>query len=357
MLNSSLPKARITWIDSAKGVCITLLVLHHVIFSYSSISSDLPMQGIWSLFWNGTLALGLFRMPAFFFCSGLVMSMGSSKRTWAWLVEKRLVFFVWVIAFWTVMCWVSEVLGLHLYPAGKSPVVDASNLFILPYGNLWFVYAILCTTLLQFFIGSWRPWLALFAVVVLVVASSYVIERVDLGSYKLFVHGLVYYGLFFFSAGAFMGPWLVSSLERWRPSKVILISFTCVVASGMLMGIYMFEGASRTFFVSVPFVFSFLSFVYYLNNNRLFERVFSSLGAKSLQVFILHQFFVAAFFYLLPEGLKYDQWPISLVFVWILTVALSYLLAVGSSKLGADWLFRSPEFLKKAVMKFYHRAF
>jgi len=56
------PKPHIDWIDTAKGICITLVVLNHVIL-YCGLKDQVP-----TVYYN---FLSAFRMPLYFFLSGL----------------------------------------------------------------------------------------------------------------------------------------------------------------------------------------------------------------------------------------------------------------------------------------------
>lgn len=59
-----IPKKRIEWIDSAKGVCICLVVLHHILASYGLYSKGVVSSHIY-------YSLQSFRIPLYFVLSGL----------------------------------------------------------------------------------------------------------------------------------------------------------------------------------------------------------------------------------------------------------------------------------------------
>ena len=138
---------RIVWIEVVRGTVICLVVMLHALFAlvtwFPAAEGAGPMVSVIKL----TLDLDHVRMPAFFFCAGLVFAF-SNGRGWDWFLRHRLRAFLWIIVVWTLLAAAVEALGLHLTPHGASPLVPLGQLFLVPYGNLWFVYALMLVSAL-----------------------------------------------------------------------------------------------------------------------------------------------------------------------------------------------------------------
>jgi uncharacterized membrane protein YcfT len=93
---------RVAWADTAKGVCILLVVLWHVIMKHYlqidwRISSPIP--GAWGTLSEQLLPL---RMPLFFTISGLFAA-GAVSRPWPVLLRSRVAKFCYLYAMWLVI--------------------------------------------------------------------------------------------------------------------------------------------------------------------------------------------------------------------------------------------------------------
>ncbi len=98
------PPARLPWPDLAKGLCILLVVLHHVT-KYVVTQMPDELSGVATGWMALTTALKPVRMPLFFLVSGLFAS-GAIARPWAAnrarLVGGAYLYVVWLLVFWGV---------------------------------------------------------------------------------------------------------------------------------------------------------------------------------------------------------------------------------------------------------------
>ncbi len=93
---------RLTWPDVAKGLCIALVVLHHVTGKHyaTALPGDLAwLAGPWA--WT-TSALKPLRMPLFFVISGFFAA-GALRRPWRQVVGARLVSPYYLYVVWLVL--------------------------------------------------------------------------------------------------------------------------------------------------------------------------------------------------------------------------------------------------------------
>ncbi len=104
-------------INTLKGGCILLVVLHHAIITTFAPSLHhltaglLPAQG-WVAFntWLSPL-----RMPAFFFVSGLLAANAVVKKSWQEVFTKKFSNIVYLYLLWGVIQWLSiHYISTHL---------------------------------------------------------------------------------------------------------------------------------------------------------------------------------------------------------------------------------------------------
>ncbi|HQY32820.1 MAG TPA: acyltransferase family protein [Actinotalea sp.] len=128
--------ARAAWVDIAKGLSITLVVVHHVVLLLAA-QHGAP-AGLVEL----SRTLGTVRMPVFFLASGLFAG-AALAGPWSRLVHRRVALFVWLYVLWSLVRYV--VFGLLAHgvdvASWSSPAVLLPQLW-LPSSALWFVFAL-----------------------------------------------------------------------------------------------------------------------------------------------------------------------------------------------------------------------
>lgn len=122
---------RLSWVDSAKGISIILVVMMYSVFN---VGQDADGVGLF----HYVIAFATpFRMPEFFLISGLFLSQ-VIKRPWAHYADRRVVHYFYFYALWAVIHLVIKI-GL----ASGQPVEAAHDIawaVVEPYGVLWFIY-------------------------------------------------------------------------------------------------------------------------------------------------------------------------------------------------------------------------
>jgi len=125
-------EGRVPWVETAKGVCIVLVVMMH---STLGVGDAMGHEG----FMHGVVAFARpFRMPDFFLVSGLFLSR-VIDRDWRAYGDKRIVHFLYFYLLWLLIQ-----LGLKAGSvAGGSLAGFAGHIavsLVEPYGTLWFIY-------------------------------------------------------------------------------------------------------------------------------------------------------------------------------------------------------------------------
>jgi uncharacterized membrane protein YcfT len=127
---------RIAWVDTAKGICIILVVMMH---STLGVGETMNGEG-----WLHTVVAYAkpFRVPDFFLLSGLFLAR-VIDRDWRTYSDKRIIHFLYFYTLWLLIQ--SIVKFPQVSDGGSIPtfIGHLAHAFIEPYGTLWFVYALL----------------------------------------------------------------------------------------------------------------------------------------------------------------------------------------------------------------------
>ncbi len=181
-------KARLDWVDMAKGLSIFLVV---IMYCASSVGEDTGQTGF--LHWTIAFAMP-FRMPEFFLLSGLFLA-SVIARPWNAYADRRVVHYFYFYALWAIIHIVfKEAL------VGRDPVGAAGSLawaIVSPYGVLWFIYmlgamGLVSKLLYQFRVPHWAT---------LLVATALQIAEIHTGSYL--IDQFAAYFVYFYAAYAF----------------------------------------------------------------------------------------------------------------------------------------------------------
>ncbi len=132
MAAGRLDAERIAWVDTAKGVCIVLVVMMHATLG---VGEAFGGEG----FLHGVVAFAKpFRMPDFFLISGLFLAR-VIDRDWRSYADKRIVHFAYFYLLWLVIQSAARYGGV----SGGTPGGFMTHLawsLVEPYSTLWFVY-------------------------------------------------------------------------------------------------------------------------------------------------------------------------------------------------------------------------
>ena len=123
---------RLAWVDTAKGICIILVVMMH---STLGVGDAVGREGF--MHWVVAFAKP-FRMPDFFLVSGLFLSR-VIDRDWRSYADKRVVHFAYFYLLWLVI----QSSAKYGQLSEGSPTVFMSHLvhgLYEPFSTLWFIY-------------------------------------------------------------------------------------------------------------------------------------------------------------------------------------------------------------------------
>jgi fucose 4-O-acetylase-like acetyltransferase len=121
----SLHSNRLAYIDSARGLCVILVVVLHTLT-------------VEDLFNN---LLYVLRMPLFYFCSGLFCA-GAMRLNWSRFLATKVAPIFWVYIVWSTIVYFASFAIWEFLHGEKVDLIRPLTIFWLPAQTLWFLYAL-----------------------------------------------------------------------------------------------------------------------------------------------------------------------------------------------------------------------
>lgn len=340
----SAKKPRAGWADVAKGVCILLVVLWHVIMKmYLAIDWHLPvpLPGLWGAFGDMLLPL---RMPVFFMISGM-FALSATARPWSVVARSRIARFYYLYLLWFVV----HTTVLSMVPnfdtlAARNALDVLEQITITP-TNLWYLMALA----VYFVIAKVTRKLPTWAVLVPALALSAIASAGLLAAPGN--RGQLYQNLFFFLLGLRFRP----LVERWAQYATLRHVLIGGAVYGVLMvGIqvldlkYVFGVWPAICLLAVALG---VAGAVQLDRLRRVGPLLARLGQQTLPIYVMHMPLLALVAAALvgtfsavgtiPQLVLAVVLPI--VVVWLL-VSVCLTLHRWLMDAGATWLFDLPSF-------------
>ncbi|WP_104199002.1 acyltransferase family protein [Cryobacterium sp. Y29] len=268
---------REAWIDVAKGIAITLVVLYHSIMYLDEVGLAGALAPLNPLF-------DTFRMPLFFFMSGILAASAIRLPYWQ-LFRKRISLLLYLYVAWVTL---QTLFLLALPPISPSGAPNATwanliTLFVRPGSNLWFIYALPLFFTLAWLMRRWAPAVQVaLATVIAVLFGSGVLHTGSpwdkMGKYVVF-----------FIAAIYLGPLVRRRVPhvRWWHVALLCLGYVALVVI-----------TTKLTLTKVPFVLLVLSafavvvgitVAVVLARIPAFDFV-RSLGSRTLPIYLVHTF-------------------------------------------------------------------
>ncbi|MEE6260215.1 pyridoxal-phosphate dependent enzyme [Plantactinospora sonchi] len=333
---------RAEWADVAKGACIILVVLWHVVVKhYLRIDwhLDVPLPGVWGKLGEQLLPL---RMPLFFTISG-VFAANALARPWRVAARSRIAFFLYLYALWLLIHTTVFAAAPGL-PTDRATSLSGllEQLTVTP-SNLWYLYAL---ALYFTFAKAVRriPWpvvLAAAAILSMVTAAGLLATPGNRGG--------LYQNLVFFLGGLYLKPYV----QRWAATATnrrLLLTFVGYAGAATAMAV---AGAEQWFgvwlLVSILAVAFGVTAAVRATRWRRVAEPLSALGRQTLPIYLIHMPLLAVVDRFLVGPLSElgtaGQFVVAVEYPIVLTaVLLVVCLAVhhGLTAIHANWLFALP---------------
>ncbi|TFD06020.1 acyltransferase family protein [Cryobacterium sp. TMT1-66-1] len=268
---------REAWIDVAKGIAITLVVLYHAIMYLDEVGLAGALAPLNPLF-------DTFRMPLFFFMSGILAASAIRLPYWQ-LFRKRMSLLLYLYLAWVTLQTLFLLALPPISPSGAPNTTWASlvTLFIRPSSNLWFIYALPLFFTLAWLMRRWSPLLQVaLATVIAVLFGAQLLHTGSpwdkMGKY-----------LVFFIAAIYLGPLVRRLVPRVRWWHVVLL---CLGYAALVVV------TTKLNVTKVPFVLlvvSTLAVVVGISVAVLLAKIpafdfVRSLGSRTLPIYLVHTF-------------------------------------------------------------------
>lgn len=149
---------RVTWVDTAKGICIILVVLLHSTHGVETALNTTTWLHSFVEFAKP------FRMPDFFLLSGLFMARALG-RTRDGYIDAKVTHFVYFYVLWTLLQVGLKESALLLDAGPRAFAVHlAYRLFVAPIGVMWFLYILVAFFLIGWAFRRHPAWLLALAI-------------------------------------------------------------------------------------------------------------------------------------------------------------------------------------------------
>lgn len=332
------PRSRSRWADVAKGVCILLVVLWHVIMKhYLRIDWHLawPIPGAWGVLGDQLLPL---RMPVFFTISGMFAA-AAAARPWSRVRRSRIATFGYLYVVWFAL----HTLVFSLVPdfdtlAAHSWAQALEYLTVTP-TNLWYLLALVVYFVLAKVSLRLPTSLVLGAALLLSAAAS--AGWLDGPGNR----GQLYQNLFFFLAGLRLAP----HVHRWAAVAGLRLLALCATAyAGGLLLMHAL-GAKQWFGVwpalcTLAVLTGIAGAVQLARIPRLSGGL-AALGRNTLPIYVMHLPLLALTHLVLLRPLSALGPGPQLLLAVVLPVVLTALLVavcLSLRRAGGRWLFELP---------------
>lgn len=278
----------ILWINTLKGGCILLVVLHHTIIttfapSLHYLSAGLLPGEIWVAF---DKYLSPLRMPAFFFVSGLLASSSVIKKSWREVFTKKFSNILYLYLLWGVIQWLSihyiathlgERLSMTKNAAYADSPLEFVKLLLLSMTSLWYLYA-----LAGFFLVTKLFHRQKMALVILAILASYAAQLSLIPGWG---PASVAQNYLYFLLGVFFSQSLIA-VSRLEPRHLLLLAG--IAALGVA---HHLAGSYKNPFYSLLTIVSGIVLCRFLNE-RFNMGWLNWIGRNTLQIYVLHRIFI-----------------------------------------------------------------
>ncbi len=181
-------KARVDWVDYAKGFCIIMVVMMH---STLGVEKAAGAEG-WM---THVVAFAKpFRMPDFFLISGLFLA-NVIDRDWRTYADRKIVHFAYFYVLWLVIQFLFKAPGMVADDGMAGAFREFLLAFVDPFGTLWFIFLLpvfFAVTKLLRGVPWWIVWIAAAALETAPIETGWVIPDEFAARFVYFYTGYIF---------------------------------------------------------------------------------------------------------------------------------------------------------------------
>ncbi|MEL4357542.1 MULTISPECIES: acyltransferase family protein [unclassified Luteococcus] len=330
-------RPRETWIDLARGACVLLVVLYHVVLWHLQQVDTPPLR---SGTWVGLNDVaGGIRMPLLLMLSGLLAAgkIGRGRSAVRGAAANYWLYAVWLTVY--AVAW-----SLFVFPTPEKVTLGSSwaTQLLLPGTPLWYVFALSCYLLFLWLARPLPGWLviALLAVPMLFLHPG---QRMWMKVPVLAIY---------FAIGVYASGWLKRTL-RSRAWALVLAGVIGYLVSGRMVGLAggRWELLQASFFVgNLGKGLTALGLAWYASRLGAAARLGAWVGRHTLAIYVMHPLLLGALMLATSHSPALAGLPARLggaavgypLLVTALIAAMALALEVALKKLGVHFLFGLP---------------
>lgn len=264
--------SRVQWVDIARGIAIIAVVLFHATITLEEADLAWKWRRISDL-------VATFRMPLFFFASGLVSAKLLTQPATR-IFRTRVAYFVYLYALWVVL---RVVIAKFVHtPGNPRGWHEAALMFTHPHSSLWFIYALAIFSTLAWATRRLPAWLPVVGALALSLAFE-----LDLFAFLPDAWTKPGRYIFFFVAGIYLRRIALGIAERITlvPAAVTVAIYAAVACAWVITPLSNVTGA-RTAIASLA-VAAGICLSVLLARHTMFDWL-AYLGRNTLPVYLLH---------------------------------------------------------------------
>lgn len=321
-------KKRITWVDTAKGIGILLVVLDHILTSYvrrsgcNNLLSALPIK----------IVLGFF-MPLFFFLSGIFIG-SVLKKDFFTVFKTKFKRLMIPYFFWGII----SVAFYEIYSKNLS-IIRFLELPFRPIFVLWFVYSLFIIILVFYLLQKAFKIPTVFIIsIFMFVLGNFISVRFDnsVDSWTVLAVGLLRYFIFVY-LGFLSKDYLLSSNSKMRINLSIILSLVALFILNIIsVNIFLIKIIIELF-IGISGIIFVCNLSMLISSKNVVKITLARLGELSMQIYLVHKLVVEvvsiAVFHFTSELYLYT------VFNLIITLIISFLAIIIINKLKLNRLF------------------
>ncbi|MFB1036355.1 MAG: acyltransferase family protein [Sinobacterium sp.] len=284
---------RIKLIDVAKGISIIM-----VVFSHTKLTSYIP---------DVHQAMSLFRMPLFFFLSGVFFSVSTSPAAYIARKSEALLKPYFVTLF--IMLFISALSGQEAILWQIKGVLYGNGVTIgVPWAPLWFLTHLWCLFITAYFLFHYTSlqsrsnFIKIFFTIIMVVAGSYSVDtfwylQVPIANSEIELPGLPFsmdiipLSMAFFITGAFLNK----NIRSFKPDPFVFMVSICAfvliaINTGAVIDLNrrVYTEPAYATFAAITGIYIILSISYGLCKSPILTRGVIFFGTASLFILIFH---------------------------------------------------------------------
>jgi len=325
--------ARVSWVETAKGFGIILVVFGHVLRGV--ITSNLMGWTPTSRYVDAWIYA--FHMPLFFFISGLFLSRSALKSTSGFVWDKvRTIaypYFIWSLIALLIKAPLGEIVN---YPRGLSEFPD---LFYRPIEQFWFLYVLFLLTVASGFLLKLevKPW-AILLLACLLYPGILPISFSGWGPLDQTRYHAIYLAL-----GVIVGGHLLSCLPQVRAMLLAgIVGFGFFTVSLLTSFLEVPNPRGLNVVLALSGTAAVLALALLMNRANA-DAAIRFLGRHSLEIFVAHTMISAAIRIVLQKIGHIASPAPYLVFCTLAGLYVPALVATVLQRVGVSWLFFLPK--------------